>query len=397
VGHTHEDVDQMFSRFSWALKHHVVRSVIDLARVLKDSYAPTPHVEMLDHVMDWDIFKGDIGYKVLAGMSGQHDAAQEEKIHAIRLKLDVNGVAKMYWKRMVDDPLWAPSDGRNVLLSYKWPTEIPTKPIKQAIPDVLLKLENTLSLLTGSYMSQGKDDMIKSWRDMLSWMENPPVVSLSPTWIEFNRVFCVTDKLIEEGTPGYIWEDGPPTSKQRDARRQEMAGMLPESISERARQAAMREEGDAEESGRLEVEVAQHDDALIQHNYQKRVSRTFSVVVGQMYALCTDDDFMWWPVKVLEVVSATEIKCQYYFTNQTRLKGTHTGDLKACTVRNGFSDPYVTTELEAFCASPLNIENKRIHKPAYRNVSTEAASLRARVSATENAAAIRAEKDAKSE
>jgi hypothetical protein len=50
VGHTHEDIDQMFSRFSVALRHLHARSRPELAKVLLKAYCRLDRVIHLEHV-----------------------------------------------------------------------------------------------------------------------------------------------------------------------------------------------------------------------------------------------------------------------------------------------------------------------------------------------------------
>lgn len=55
TGHTHDDVDQMFSRFAQGLRkqNHVIYSVPQLIEVMRNSYTPTPVVEFLHGCRDW--------------------------------------------------------------------------------------------------------------------------------------------------------------------------------------------------------------------------------------------------------------------------------------------------------------------------------------------------------
>ena len=56
VGHTHDDIDQMFSRFSTSLKFSeasVVTSVPELMKVIELSLSLTPHVVFLTEMYDW--------------------------------------------------------------------------------------------------------------------------------------------------------------------------------------------------------------------------------------------------------------------------------------------------------------------------------------------------------
>ena len=55
VGHTHDDIDQMFSRFSIGIRqaNGVVYSVPQLGKILVKSFKPTPDVIFLYEVHDW--------------------------------------------------------------------------------------------------------------------------------------------------------------------------------------------------------------------------------------------------------------------------------------------------------------------------------------------------------
>jgi hypothetical protein len=53
VGHTHEDIDQMFSRFSTRLNKHNAPTIKTLHSVCKASFSPTPTFDYLDEVIDW--------------------------------------------------------------------------------------------------------------------------------------------------------------------------------------------------------------------------------------------------------------------------------------------------------------------------------------------------------
>ena len=55
VGHTHDDIDQMFSRFSTKLAAapHIVYSVPQFMDLLKSGFDPEPDVFFLREVNDW--------------------------------------------------------------------------------------------------------------------------------------------------------------------------------------------------------------------------------------------------------------------------------------------------------------------------------------------------------
>ena len=82
VGHTHEDIDQMFSCIS--KEAHTRRAVTldDLHDLIRSSFTPTPETEHLDSIWDFrDIV--DIGVS-LTGMKEPHIfklSKREGKVH----------------------------------------------------------------------------------------------------------------------------------------------------------------------------------------------------------------------------------------------------------------------------------------------------------------------------
>ena len=50
VGHTHEDIDQMFSRFSWYFKCHNAFTIQDLKENIKNSYKFVKEVIHIEQV-----------------------------------------------------------------------------------------------------------------------------------------------------------------------------------------------------------------------------------------------------------------------------------------------------------------------------------------------------------
>ncbi|KAL3699662.1 hypothetical protein R1sor_017684 [Riccia sorocarpa] len=53
VGHTYDHVDQMFSRFSMALRHKQAFTMPQLQAVIQDSYTPSPSFEVLEETWDF--------------------------------------------------------------------------------------------------------------------------------------------------------------------------------------------------------------------------------------------------------------------------------------------------------------------------------------------------------
>jgi hypothetical protein len=316
VGHTHEDVDQMFSRFSWGMKNSDCRSVTEMCKVILKSFAPTPHVELLDHTVNWDLFKDTLGLGVLAGIQGEHGASQQEKIHFIKFK-KVESVVKMYWKQLTDDPLWAPEGGRDILRAFEWPFHIPTKPVKAATPELIAKLQTTMTLILDGYCPNSKEEVEDSWTTLLKWMSDPPPVGESETWEDFNTTFNITPTRCREAALDYVCPMGIQSPKDLDERRQLMAGSTPEDTAEAERQAKLRMEGDELEEQRLEIEVAQAPDLLIQTGQQRTRTRIMNIRVGEMYAVLFDDEYGWWPGKCLDATDTENIKFHFWTSRST--------------------------------------------------------------------------------
>ena len=70
VGHTHDDIDQMFSRFSTKLAAapHIVYSVPQFMDLLKSGFDPEPDVFFLREVNDWKTELDKFSQNVLGGM-----------------------------------------------------------------------------------------------------------------------------------------------------------------------------------------------------------------------------------------------------------------------------------------------------------------------------------------
>jgi hypothetical protein len=396
VGHTHEDVDQMFSRFSWAMKNADCRSVEEMAKVILKSYAPTPHVEMIDHTVNWDLFKDTLGLGVLAGIQGEHGASQQEKIHFIKFK-KVDGVVKMFWKCLADDPLWAPEGGRNIIRTFEWPFHIPTKPVKAATPELIAKLQSTMGLILDGYCPNSKEEVEKSWSTILQWMSDPPEVGESPTWEDFNTTFNITPLLCREAALNYVSPRGILSPKDVDERRQLMAGSTPEDSAEAERQLKMRAEGDEEEEQRLEVELAQAPDLLIQTGQQRSRDRVMNIRVGEFYAVLFDDDHGWWPAKCLDAQDLENIKFHFWMSRSAakQKEKKHGGQLVPMTRRSGHPDYISYHPIEEVCKTVLVVsQSSRLDKKTVTSIMKEVQAYKETTRRVSEMATARAEKDA---
>ena len=116
VGHTHDDVDQMFSRFSVRLKSYQKKivSIQHFFIVLEHAYNPSPRCEFMYRCMDWkallDQFSSHQEGATLHGHTRPH------QFHF--LPTEDGSDVKMIWKRWARDIQWFPAnaDAPNVCL-----------------------------------------------------------------------------------------------------------------------------------------------------------------------------------------------------------------------------------------------------------------------------------------
>jgi hypothetical protein len=69
VGHTHDDVDQMFSCFSTPLKRAEIFELRDIENVCKGNYEPTPQFFHLDHMASWATHFAKLLPKQISGIT----------------------------------------------------------------------------------------------------------------------------------------------------------------------------------------------------------------------------------------------------------------------------------------------------------------------------------------
>ena len=176
VGHTHEDVDQMFSRFSTAMKNAVIKMLTDLVDTIKRGYSPTPHVDIIRACVDFDSLLKPIGKRAFGGTSGPLSAEQEEKPHQMRIKM-VEGRARLFMKRLSTDVLWNPVEGIGMMYHnrWQWPGVIKTKQMNPSAQESITQWTDTMYLLQDCF-GCGEDgpEMIRQWKRELAEAAVPP-------------------------------------------------------------------------------------------------------------------------------------------------------------------------------------------------------------------------------
>ena len=107
VGHTHDDIDQMFSRFSTALKFSeasVVYSVPQLMKVIELSFSPTPHVVFLTEMYDWKTELDKFSTHVL----GSHPVHGHCRPLQYLVSPTESGGSVLKWKMSAEQDEWFP-------------------------------------------------------------------------------------------------------------------------------------------------------------------------------------------------------------------------------------------------------------------------------------------------
>lgn len=141
VGHTHEDVDQMFSRFATKLRGQHVMSLPDLMRAIKDAFQPPPITIRVKEVACWNKFLEPRLLKVKGIMAPR----------VFIVKADSSGVVRHWYKmemqvrKKVDPSCTLPlnSPGLRMFRQDSWPdlqtlsTSVPLAPTKSLRLDAL--------------------------------------------------------------------------------------------------------------------------------------------------------------------------------------------------------------------------------------------------------------------
>jgi len=106
VGHTHDDIDQMFSRFSIGIRkaNGVVYSVPQLGKILVQSSKPTPDVVFLYEVHDWKSCLDTFSTSQLEN-TPLHGHLRPLQYH---LFLNDEGRSVLKWKRFSVQEEWFP-------------------------------------------------------------------------------------------------------------------------------------------------------------------------------------------------------------------------------------------------------------------------------------------------
>ena len=111
VGHTHDQIDQMFSRFSVRLRRKKAFSLPTLVQVIEDSYTPSPNVELLKETADFREF-------IFCQRSARDQAVNQLNDltfqHHIKFYLK-DGESYLHGKKYTTTQEWTPPEGLRFL------------------------------------------------------------------------------------------------------------------------------------------------------------------------------------------------------------------------------------------------------------------------------------------
>ena len=157
VGHTHEDVDQVFSRFSSWLNRHAAITLDKLINGFSDSYTPKPRGYIVEHI--FDITSWLTPYLNTMSM--------HSKPHQFKITLDESNRAVIHTKKWSTDKEWTPcqSSLEQPYLLKAMPTDTPPI-LSPQYGDIEFEVLSKDIKSSYAYMASDED---KSWWD--DWLE----------------------------------------------------------------------------------------------------------------------------------------------------------------------------------------------------------------------------------
>lgn len=169
VGHTHDDIDQMFSRFSYKLgSTPTCLTLEELLTLCRTAYTPSPSAEMVDEVIDFARWVKPLR-KVLHGHS---------KPHQFKIVKEF-GKVKLYCKMLSTSPKYLPEDG--VLMLKEGDRDLGLPHVTKFKPLEIEVLRVTIQKLQ-CYMSE---EQKQSWENFFQAEETRTTPIRSTTWPSF--------------------------------------------------------------------------------------------------------------------------------------------------------------------------------------------------------------------
>lgn len=128
VGHTHDQIDQMFSRFSVMLRLKKAFTLPDLISVLEQSYTPRPVFKIVRDVPDFREFLWPVGEAAVSKQLNNHSFQLQFKLTKKTLLQSDRDVIVLRAKEYSTTKFWDPEGGVELILQAD--IERSTKPAK---------------------------------------------------------------------------------------------------------------------------------------------------------------------------------------------------------------------------------------------------------------------------
>lgn len=176
VGHTHEDIDQMFSRFAYVLAHTNTESLEDLEHNLYMGYTPAPQVEEVPYTANFREWIAD-PVKKLHG---------HFKPHVFKFAVDLGGKVMVQCKAWSRRRTWMPEGGLNFISCDNLLQEMPAQQHLTEMKD--LDIQAIFAGVVKVESMFKRESSMQEWR---GWLEKQDKVlpEFGEVWDDFKGRF----------------------------------------------------------------------------------------------------------------------------------------------------------------------------------------------------------------
>ena len=185
VGHTHEDIDQMFSRFSYAIAGTNVESVQDLVLRIESAYKPKPFVEEVRYTADFR----DWIRPMLLKLKGHSNP------RVFKFSRNDEGIVALQCKLNTGRRKWKPEEGLIYLKNKDEQSELPAMVPTAAqyhlnLEEILLGVKKVDEMFL-------KENSVEEWEEWVESHRALVVPEFSDHWEEFKQSL-LRDVVLEE-------------------------------------------------------------------------------------------------------------------------------------------------------------------------------------------------------
>lgn len=165
VGHTHEDIDQVFSKFSHWLCKHAAMTLEKLMEGFEKCYTPAPtsiRTSTVFNITEWLI-------------PHLNTIKNHSKPHIFKIAKDDNGRARIFWKEWSTDKTW------NATGDYLLKTQVEDSPdvVESDYTEIASNIEKLEGDVRASFKYFAKEDDKDWWR---SFFENYDEIGNDTEW-----------------------------------------------------------------------------------------------------------------------------------------------------------------------------------------------------------------------